>query len=267
MPKVKLINRVYDRKHNRQNKFTKEQLTELRKAVNNFNKKRNKLITEENKMYLPQEINYKYQKSRIETTKELNRYIKSLQAFNKQGAEKLVTLETGDIITKWQKQQIQYASRRAMKSQVARLEQLSKPTIDGKFSRTQMPDEEVASILTNIEDIEGLWNRKGESFKRLANRIDLLGHFDYYERKNRIYKENYLEMLKTIGAVNYENYDKFYNKIKNLSPSEFYDFVNKNKNLGDMRLIYDTFKGLVYSNYTMTNEENFNEMLQELEII
>lgn len=267
MPKVKLTNRVYDRKSNNQNKFSKAQLAELRKAVINFNKKRNKLITEENKMYLPEEINYKYQQKRIETTKELNRYIKSLQAFNKQGAEKLVTLENGNIITKWQKQQIQYASRRAMKSQLARLEELNKPTIDGKFSRAQMPDEEVAGILTNIEDIEGLWNRKGDSFKRLANRIDLLGHFDYYERKNRIYKDNYLEMLKTVGAVNYENYDKFYNRIKNLSPGEFYEFVNKNKNLGDMRLIYDTFKGVVHSNYTMTNEENFNEMLQELEII
>lgn len=96
MPKVKLINREY----NRQNKFTKEQLAELRKAVNDFNKKRRKLINEENKMYLPETVNYKYQKSRIETTKELNRYIKSLQAFNKKGAEKLVTLDTGDIITK-----------------------------------------------------------------------------------------------------------------------------------------------------------------------
>lgn len=55
----------------------------LGKAVSAFNKKRNLLLSEDNKLYFPDEIDYKEVKNNITTRQELNRIIKSLKRFSK----------------------------------------------------------------------------------------------------------------------------------------------------------------------------------------
>lgn len=65
----------------------------LGRAVADFNKKVNKLQAEENKLYLPNLIEYKEAKENITTRQELNRLVNSLRRFNREGAEELYITE------------------------------------------------------------------------------------------------------------------------------------------------------------------------------
>ena len=78
----------------------------LGRAVSDFNKKINRLKTEENALYLPEEINYNVAKSGITTRRELNRIINSLKRFQREGAEELYTTEAGVNLSKWERREL-----------------------------------------------------------------------------------------------------------------------------------------------------------------
>ena len=83
----------------------------LGRAVANFNKKINELNKEEKKLYLPELKNYKEVKQNITTRNELNRVIKSLKGFTKEGAEDLYITKGGEQITKWERKELRKISK------------------------------------------------------------------------------------------------------------------------------------------------------------
>lgn len=87
-------------------KWQQKDYLSLGKAVSNFNKKINKLQTEEKKLYLPELKNYKDIKQNIQTRQELNRVIKSLKRFSKEGAEDLYVTKAGQELTKWERREL-----------------------------------------------------------------------------------------------------------------------------------------------------------------
>ena len=87
-------------------KWKKGDYISLGKAISNFNKKINELQAEENKLYLPNIIEYKEAKENITTRSELNRLINSLRRFQKQGAEELYVTQAGEEITKWERKEL-----------------------------------------------------------------------------------------------------------------------------------------------------------------
>ena len=87
----------------------------LGRAVANFNKKINKLQSEEKKLYLPELKNYKDIKENIQTRSELNRVINSLKRFSKEGAEDLYVTKAGEKITKWERQELRKANKNCRK--------------------------------------------------------------------------------------------------------------------------------------------------------
>ena len=87
----------------------------LGRAVANFNKKINKLQSEEKKLYLPELKNYKDIKENIQTRQELNRVINSLKRFSKEGAEDLYVTKAGEQITKWERKELRKANKNCRK--------------------------------------------------------------------------------------------------------------------------------------------------------
>ena len=83
----------------------------LGRAVANFNKKINKLQSEEKKLYLPELKNYKDIKQNIQTRSELNRVINSLKRFSKEGAEDLYVTKAGEQITKWERKELRKTNK------------------------------------------------------------------------------------------------------------------------------------------------------------
>lgn len=87
----------------------------LSRAVREFNKKIRELKTEENKLYLPDEISYKETKENILTRRNLNATINSLKRFQKEGAENLYTTKAGEKMTKWERTELGIQARVAIR--------------------------------------------------------------------------------------------------------------------------------------------------------
>lgn len=97
----------------------------LGKAVADFNRKINRLQSEESKLYLPETLNYKQIKENITTRKELNRQVTSLKRFMKEGAEDIYTTKAGEQLTKWEKAELQKQSniaKRRLRQDITKLE-------------------------------------------------------------------------------------------------------------------------------------------------
>lgn len=92
-------------------KWQQKDYLSLGRAVANFNKKINKLQSEEKKLYLPELKNYKDIKENIQTRSELNRIINSLKRFSKEGAEDLYVTKAGEQITKWERKELRKTNK------------------------------------------------------------------------------------------------------------------------------------------------------------
>lgn len=236
----------------------------LGRAVANFNKKINRLNAEEKKLYLPDNINYKDVKGRIQTRKELNRILNSLRSFSKEGAEDLYITKSGELMTKWERQELGKQTRIAENSLRKELKELEKPYSSG-YSKAQMGSITYKNILTQIRNLRKLEQKKGYEFTKLKDRIKNIGNFDYNMVKATIYRENFMYAISfSEGMEGYDLLLKRLNRIKN--PVNFYDFVKKSNVFSDIFLYYKPGEGLVYGGFN-SNQERFNYGLEELGIV
>ena len=94
-------------------RWTKSDYLTLGKAVSNFNKKIRKLQTEENKLYLPEPVEYGQLKKEILTRGKLNDVLRSLRSFNEVSAQPILNRQTQKLMTTWEMQQVELKSVRA----------------------------------------------------------------------------------------------------------------------------------------------------------
>lgn len=199
----------------------------LGRAVSNFNKKIRELQAEENKLYLPDEINYKEAKENITTRKELNRLVNSLRRFQRQGAEDLYTTQAGESITKWERRELGIQSRIAQTRLRAELKNLEKPLESG-YSRVQMGSIRAREIEAQIRNLKQIENKKGYEFNNLRQRIMSMGRSDYVMKKATIFRENYLKEIQKYS--HFDNYEKLMNKLQSIkNPVAFFNFVSQNE--------------------------------------
>ena len=226
----------------------------LGQAVSNFNKKINRLNAEENKLYLPETINYKEAKENITTRKELNRLINSLRRFQKQGAEDLYKTQAGEEISKWERRELGIQSRIAQTRLKAELKKLNVPQENG-FSRVQMGSIRAREIEAQIKNLKQIETKAGYEFNMLKRRIASQGASDYTMKKAIVFRENYLNEMKKYS--HFDNYDKLMNKLQSLTnPISFFNFVSQNELAGD----------ITYQSDETYTQEAFNSFVQDFGI-
>lgn len=226
----------------------------LGRAVSDFNKKINELQAEENRLYLPETINYTEAKENITTRSELNRLINSLRRFKKEGAEELYTTEAGEEITKWERRELGIQSRIAQTRLRSELKELNKPLESG-FSRVQMGSQRAREIEAQLKNLKQIENKKGYEFRRLKERIQNVGTSDYTFKKATIYRENYIKEMEKYSHL--DNYDKIVEKFNSLkNPVKFYEYMSKNELTQD----------LTYQSDEYFTQQAFNSFLQDLGI-
>lgn len=234
----------------------------LGRAVAEFNKKINKLNAEENKLYLPDIIEYKEAKENITTRKELNRMINSLKRFQREGAEELYTTQAGEDITRWERRELGIQSRIAQTRLTRELKALNEPLESG-FSRAQMGSARVREIEAQIRNLKQIETKTGYEFRALKRRIQRVGTSDYSMRKAITYQENYLKMLKE-SYSNFDNFDKLMAKLESIkNPQKFYEYLSQNELLADITYMYDlSGEGIA----GVSDQNKFDFMLESLGI-
>jgi len=224
----------------------------LGRAVSQFNKKINQLQREENKLYLPETLEYSDVKENITTRSELNRIVNSLRRFQRDDASELYETDAGEQITKWERRELGIQVRIAKRRLNKELDTLNEPSIGG-FSRVQMGSIEARTIEGRIKSLNKLEKKRGFEFNQLKKSIKFQGASDYEMKKAIVFRENYLEeMKKYSNFTNYEKLEKFLNSINN--PIRFFEVVSKNELSGD----------LTYQSDQYFSQVEFNTFVSEL---
>lgn len=226
----------------------------LGRAVSDFNRKINKLQTEENKLYLPDTISYQNLKENITTRQELNRMVNSLRRFQREDATELYTTQAGEQITKWERRELGIQTGIAKRRLNRELSVLNEPMESG-YSRVQMGSMRANQIQAQIRKLNKLENLKGSEFKNLKKSIKTQGTSDFSMKRAITYRENYIREMKKYSG--FENYDKFMDKLNSIkNPTDFYNFVSKN----------EITKDLTYQSDQYYAEQEFNLFLEDLGI-
>lgn len=232
----------------------------LGKAVSGFNKRIRELESID-VTYLPDLKDYKDLKNEILSRNELNKVLKSLRSFTKEGANKPVDLPSGETITSWEYQEVKKARRISIK----RLEQ-EKLAIKLGEKYVGMGDERIDTIDATIKNIQQFEKLKEFEYKDTKERVLKLGSKDYELRKAMIYRENFMNSLGEMST--YDNYQLLVDKLNKISnPIKFFEFVQQSDTLSDLFLYYsDKATAQTYGGFK-SNQDAFNYALEELEIM
>ena len=116
-------------------KWARKDYARLSSKVRQFNTKLGTLKGRN----LPRQISYAEVKGRITTRRELNRIINSLNRFLEEGAEEIVTLPSGEKMTKWEKKELSLELRIAKANLTKQMREYERPVKDaGGYSKAQM---------------------------------------------------------------------------------------------------------------------------------
>lgn len=243
---------------NWKNKTGKQLEKELNKAIAQFNKKLNELQIDGAREYLPDFYSYKETKDKIKTKEQLRKVVSDLRAFTKQGAEELINLESGESITRWEKNKLHFENLRAQKRLRQEIAEYNKPLADSGFTRAQMGSKELRKLESKLEKLKEFENKKGQDFQNWKKRIGVLGSYDFEIRKAIQYRKNYMKTIDDYfkNLDGYKELKKAFNEHKD--PIGFFEWI---KASGNINIIDISFE----SNNVFTQEE-FYKFLEDLNI-
>lgn len=234
-------------------KWRKQDIAELQRVIKNFNQKRTRLIKQEKNLereerYIEKTIekeSLKDARDLINTRKEFNRYIASLKAFTKRGAEEIDIKhfeETGQRISKWQKNEINRSIKIAKVRLNKELDPYRKVVKDsGGLTKIDMRNTEARAIENRIKGLENYKNKQiGFDFKESIRNLRRQGSYSYTVKKAEIYKENYIETMEKYK--DFPKYNEFIKKLKSFkNPVEFYNYIKEKDFSSDLTYQSDEY--------------------------
>ena len=126
-----------------------------------------------------------------------------------------------------------------------------------------MGNTEARAIQYNIDRLKNLFktknitegNEKTGKLDRLKNYIRYTGTLDFTLKKARIYKENYLNVLKNYYS-GFDGYKEMLAELKKLSPEDFYERM---KNADDINIV-----DLQYQSDKVMSQQGFYNFLNKV---
>lgn len=206
---------------------------QLLKAVNKFNKEIEKLMYINPDANIPEKLIYKDVRKNIYTRREYNRVLKSLDRFSNPKEQELVKTRGGYELTRWQRNEINRAKRRAERRLEGELYGLEAQSSFGT-GNTRLNE-----IKSTLDSFNRLATADPEDYKRISGSILRQGVSDYDMKKASIFQENFIKAYKKMGRKQVVSIAK---RFKN--PMDFWEFI-KDSNFTDIQMKYDEDEGLV----------------------
>lgn len=238
-------------------KLTNAQMTTLKIAVNTFNKAISKLQREQKDntrllYFLPDKIeNFQELGKSISNMNEYQRVIKSLRSLKNASQQQIVKVGKEKIL-RWQENELTQDVYNVVRRLENEYKKLNEPFKNRQFSRLQMGSTEDKSIKALLKEITEFDKKSGREYKQFLRKMSKIGRNDYLNKKQIVYKENCINVLKRFK--NLEGGKELIEYLNNLSPKDFYDKMKENDLTLDLSYVSDT---------TMT-QNLFNEIYSDL---
>lgn len=211
-------------------RWSKGDYIRLGKAVADFNRQISQNASEENKLYLPKQIDYQALKNDIKTRQGLNAYIQKLKRINMADSFALETLEGGETITRYQRRELQ----RSIATVIPTLEEgIKREQRETLIRQGEDPDtgklkdyeksENQKEYEAKLKDYKNLFNLSGERFKEVASQLNVNLTEKKY-RKAYQFRKNYMKVMKENWG-NFRDYWIFkkYYADRHKDPVRFYE--------------------------------------------
>ena len=187
----------------------------LSKAINHFNKVAREMSKEG--FEVPEKVNYNKLRDHIDSRKELDAVIDSLNSLNERTIKEQVTLSSGEKISLYNYNEALRRKDVAEKNLYIEMNKIqsARALSENKY----MGEERITEIQDTLESLDKTFNSK-ESLDRMSKRLAFIGREDYELARNKLFRDNFMKSLDNIK--NFDNYDvlkKELNKIKN--PNKF----------------------------------------------
>lgn len=239
-------------------RWQRKDYNNLRKAVNQFNKKIREIDKLDNNLDLPNLVKYQDLKSDILTRKQLKQTISSLNRIKFKNAFDEIKLTSGDSVIRWEYNDV-------IRKQPIAIEKVQK-SLEEEYLKLPkdfkgLKNDKIQKLESTLRTLNNFQNKTGDSLKYSINRIRKLGQVDYEMKKAQTFRDNFLLAIKE-GASSFKNYKMFYEDLKKIkNPKEFYDFVKNSDTLMDIFIWYNDETGTLQYGSFKNNEEAFNNAL------
>lgn len=230
-------------------RYDKKLNAEIRRVVNNFNAKIRRLEKLENEnIVLPEKVKVSDFKKGYDTRRDLRRNLNYLKMFSKKGAEKKVVTEGGYETSAYQIAVTKKEATRVKRNLTNKIKTYSNiaPTIFGekeKQTRGQMEDTKLTSLKAKREALnKNLLKLNAEEYQRYMTYLEKEQTSSY---KDRIFKQNYIDMLMQTGYLSDfdpEKINEIATSLMNLSTDNFirlFDTEEALKNVIDNYYLFE----------------------------
>lgn len=209
-------------------RWSKGDYIRLGKAVADFNRQISQNATEENKLYLPKQIDYQALKNDIKTRQGLNAYIQQLKRINLGDSFALETLEGGQTVTRYQRREIQRALSQLVPELESKIQSEQAKTLIryGRKPTEDLPDPfksyQQKQLEARLKDYRELFTLSGEKFKRRAEKL-MINQTEKKYRQAYQFRKNYMKVMQKYRNMrDYWIFKKYY-ADKHKDPVRFYE--------------------------------------------
>lgn len=235
-------------------RYDKKLNAEIRRAVNNFNAKIRRLEKLENEnIVLPEKVKVSDFKKGYDTRRDLRRQLNYLKMFSSRGSEDKIVTTGGYETSRYQYAIVKRESSRVKRNLSRQINAYMKitPSVFGvkqDVNKAQMEDTKLTNLKAKREALnKNLLSLDKEQYNRY---LELLNNQRQSSFKDRIFKENYLEMLLGTGYISGYDTDKL-NEIAS-------QIMQLNTN--DFTRLFDTESAIknILENYDLLKINNFD---------
>ncbi len=247
-------------------KINNKTLNEIKRVVNNYNRKIRRLELKGTDLLLPNRTSVSEQleiAKELNTKVEINRRIKDLQAFTKRGGEKSISVR-GKTLPRYQYENIKRYKAIALRNINKKLKFYENTNImesgqDLGYTYAQLGDREYLNLQAKKK---ALLNKKISDFetsRQLDNYLNTLkANTRVYD--DNVFRNNYLDMIfknATSFGLDNKKVKVIYDRLKELTPQQLATLFDKDKTIQALLYYYRDIKNI-------DNEEAFNSLSDDV---
>lgn len=258
-------------------RYNKELVNNINKTVRNYNAKINRLAKLNPSLALPEKVSARSIKNASDTRKELLRNLNKLKRFSVRGAEDTIILPSGELVSKYELNELKRESARLQRNLTRRINELAGTTpkvagIKQDYTYAQMGDMRLNNMIAKRDTIKRMSKTlsSGGNLKNFMKLLETTRNKQNYQIS--IFRNNYIDKMLTYQAysIGYdsEKLNVIKAKLNKLSDKDFLKFFDEEKIVQMVRDKYiDTskLKGDSYFSYEQEMTDIFDELYDNID--
>lgn len=170
------------------------------------------------KQFLPERVTVAGLRESIQTRRDFNNQLNSLARFQNRNATELIQSDTGNIVTRYERQEIAYKVAAINRRRASRRNEI----LDAGEQSFTMGSIESNNLKPKRFEFNEI--RPGKEWEKFVESVNAQSSDTYFARRNEMYKQNYLKSVReNLGEAGAELYNLIESLPADLLVDAYYD--------------------------------------------